>query len=135
MRGAPEQQQKELWRQISEQVEMIFQQYDQSTPLWLCTDGRGVPWLHVRLDSTPKYVKHTPYTGWSQHTHDHDARNAHVPHPRGANLPANWHANRNNRNPKPRKNEHLRRKSSLRQVNEHYGRRDEAEACIWMLMK
>jgi len=31
------------------------------SPLWLNTAGLGVPWLHVRLDSRPKYYGHAPY--------------------------------------------------------------------------
>jgi hypothetical protein len=30
-------------------------------PLWLSTAGLGVYWLHVRLDSRPKYYRHDPY--------------------------------------------------------------------------
>lgn len=30
-------------------------------PLWLSTAGHGVAWLHVRLDSSPKYYRHAPY--------------------------------------------------------------------------
>lgn len=30
-------------------------------PLWLSTSGLGVPWLHVRLDSIPKYYQYVPY--------------------------------------------------------------------------
>lgn len=30
-------------------------------PRWLSTAGDGVPWLHVRLDSRPKYYRHAPY--------------------------------------------------------------------------
>ena len=30
--------------------------------LWMSTEGSGVPWLHVRLDSRPKYYKHHEYT-------------------------------------------------------------------------
>lgn len=30
-------------------------------PLWVSTSGLGVPWLHVRLDSMPKYYAHGPY--------------------------------------------------------------------------
>jgi len=30
--------------------------------LWLSTAGLGVAWLHVRLDSRPKYYRHRPYT-------------------------------------------------------------------------
>jgi hypothetical protein len=32
-----------------------------SRRLWLSTSGLGVAWLHVRLDSTPKYYQHAPY--------------------------------------------------------------------------
>jgi hypothetical protein len=30
-------------------------------PQWLSTAGMGVYWLHVRIDSRPKYYRHTPY--------------------------------------------------------------------------
>ena len=30
-------------------------------PTWLSTEGSGVPWLHVRLDSRPKYYHHAAY--------------------------------------------------------------------------
>jgi hypothetical protein len=30
-------------------------------PVWLNTAGHGVAWLHVRLDSQPKYYRHSPY--------------------------------------------------------------------------
>jgi hypothetical protein len=34
-------------------------------PLWLSTAGHGVAWLHVRLDSRPKYYRHAAYRdGW-----------------------------------------------------------------------
>ena len=29
--------------------------------LWLSTSGLGVAWLHIRLDSYPKYYQHRPY--------------------------------------------------------------------------
>lgn len=29
--------------------------------VWLSTAGLGVAWLHVRLDSRPKYYRHAPY--------------------------------------------------------------------------
>jgi hypothetical protein len=69
VRGAPEEQQLELWRQVGEQVAENLQTYVKSDeqPLWLSTDGSGVPWLHVRLDSKPKYIKHLEYR--SLHIH------------------------------------------------------------------
>lgn len=30
-------------------------------PIWLSTAGGGVAWLHVRLDTTPKYYRHAAY--------------------------------------------------------------------------
>jgi hypothetical protein len=30
-------------------------------PLWLSTSGLGVYWLHLRLDTRPKYYTHEPY--------------------------------------------------------------------------
>lgn len=32
-----------------------------SAPPWVSTAGMGVPWLHVRLDTVPKYFRHGPY--------------------------------------------------------------------------
>lgn len=34
-------------------------------PLWVSTAGMGVSWLHVRLDSQPKYYRHIPYTSFT----------------------------------------------------------------------
>ena len=30
-------------------------------PTWLSTAGLGISWLHVRLDTRPKYYRHAPY--------------------------------------------------------------------------
>ena len=30
-------------------------------PIWLSTSGLGVAWLHIRLDSSPKYYQYLPY--------------------------------------------------------------------------
>lgn len=32
-----------------------------SAPLWLSTAGLGVSWLHLRIDSRPKYFRYEPY--------------------------------------------------------------------------
>ena len=34
-------------------------------PLWVSTCGLGVYWLHVRLDSFPKYYRYAPYQTFS----------------------------------------------------------------------
>ena len=46
-----------LWRSVGEAV---YRQVG-SDPLWLSTAGHGIHWLHVRLDSRPKYYRHGPY--------------------------------------------------------------------------
>ena len=46
-----------LWRAVGEALQARVA----ATPLWLSTAGLGVSWLHVRLDSRPKYYRHDPY--------------------------------------------------------------------------
>ncbi len=54
---APASQSDEFWKLVgSEAIAAINEK-----PIWLNTAGLGVHWLHVRLDSTPKYYKHKPY--------------------------------------------------------------------------
>ncbi len=31
------------------------------TPVWVSTSGGGVPWLHLRLDTRPKYYSYRPF--------------------------------------------------------------------------
>ena len=57
LRLAPEDQRDQLWQAIANAIEIRLS----STPLWLSTAGMGVAWLHVRLDSRPKYYAHQPY--------------------------------------------------------------------------
>lgn len=57
MRQAPAHQIHELWQCVGQAVS----QHLSSRPLWLSTAGGGVAWLHVRLDSTPKYYSYAPY--------------------------------------------------------------------------
>lgn len=56
-RHAPRAQQIALWRAVGE----AFGRRLGAAPLWLSTSGLGVGWLHVRLDSQPKYYAHAPY--------------------------------------------------------------------------
>ena len=58
LRRGPALQVRELWRRAAETV----YQNVTSTPRWLSTAGLGVAWLHVRLDTRPKYYSHMPYT-------------------------------------------------------------------------
>lgn len=57
-RCAPVRKQAALWQTVGE----TLQQRLGDRPLWLNTAGGGVPWLHVRLDSRPKYYVFEPYT-------------------------------------------------------------------------
>jgi hypothetical protein len=57
VREAPASQRDELWRQVS----LAMEDRVGEAPVWLSTAGAGVYWLHVRLDSTPKYYGHAPY--------------------------------------------------------------------------
>ena len=57
VRGAPSAQTDALWRCVGESV----RQRVSPRALWLSTAGAGVPWLHVRIDPTPKYYAHRPY--------------------------------------------------------------------------
>lgn len=46
-----------LWQAVGEALAARLG----NAPLWLSTAGLGVAWLHVRLDSRPKYYRHLPY--------------------------------------------------------------------------
>lgn len=58
LRHAPEDQIRSLWRQTANTVSQNIG----SAPKWLSTAGLGVAWLHIRLDTRPKYYSHVPYT-------------------------------------------------------------------------
>lgn len=57
LRNGAKDQVRELWRVVAETV------LDQlsGTPMWVSTAGGGVAWLHLRLDSRPKYYSYRPY--------------------------------------------------------------------------
>lgn len=54
---APADQQQAFWQMVGQ----VTQEQISDQPLWLNTAGGGVAWLHVRLDSRPKYYRHRPY--------------------------------------------------------------------------
>ncbi len=62
VRGAPAAQVDALWRAVGEELEDWWARSDR--PVWLNTAGLGVSWLHVRLDSRPKYYRHRPFRRW-----------------------------------------------------------------------
>lgn len=57
VRNAPEEQLDQFWQSVGR----TYQQKLTEQRLWLSTSGLGVYWLHVRLDSRPKYYTHAPY--------------------------------------------------------------------------
>ena len=56
-RQAPDEQQHQLWTSVGATLERQLG----IQPVWLSTSGLGVYWLHIRLDSVPKYYTHKPY--------------------------------------------------------------------------
>ena len=54
---APASQVLALWRRVGRTVSKSMT----DKPIWLSTSGLGVAWLHIRLDSSPKYYQHQPY--------------------------------------------------------------------------
>lgn len=62
VRQAPEQQVHALWRNLGREL----QAHLRAQPTWTSTNGLGVYWLHLRLDSRPKYYHHTPYRTWQE---------------------------------------------------------------------
>ena len=61
LRTAPDSQIQALWHDVA--VATAASLTDR--PMWLSTSGLGVAWLHVRLDSSPKYYQHQPYKLWA----------------------------------------------------------------------
>ena len=58
LRTAPPPQVAELWRRVAEAAGPWLAK---GRPFWISTSGLGVAWLHVRLDTRPKYDSHAPY--------------------------------------------------------------------------
>jgi hypothetical protein len=57
VRQAPEAQIDKLWQAMAQSLENQLN----TSPIWLSTAGMGVHWLHIRLDSVPKYYHFQPY--------------------------------------------------------------------------
>lgn len=57
VRNAPEEQCHSLWQQVG----TAAQQRLSDRSMWISTAGLGVSWLHIRMDSRPKYYRFTPY--------------------------------------------------------------------------
>ncbi len=57
VRNAPLAQVDALWQQVGE----IYGKAIQINPTWLSTSGLGVHWLHIRIDTAPKYYHYLPF--------------------------------------------------------------------------
>ncbi len=57
VRSAPEEQQCSFWREVARCLEGRIN----DKRVWLSTAGLGVYWLHMRLDSRPKYYRYGPF--------------------------------------------------------------------------
>ena len=57
LRQAPAAQTRTLWRRTAE----TFVGQLGEAPAWLSTAGGGVNWLHLRIDTVPKYYSYAPY--------------------------------------------------------------------------
>ena len=59
LRAAPRQQQHALLEMVaSKALDMLSVGRER---FWISTSGLGVPWVHVRLDSSPKYYQYARY--------------------------------------------------------------------------
>ena len=59
-RHAPENQLLALWQAVGAAL-AAHTASPAAAPVWLSTEGSGVPWLHIRMDSRPKYYHHRAY--------------------------------------------------------------------------
>lgn len=57
VRSAPADQILKFWKTVGEQFSLSLRQQTK----WLSTAGLGVFWLHIRIDSRPKYYRHNAY--------------------------------------------------------------------------
>lgn len=57
VRYAPALQQDAFWQRVGE----VYQASIQQSKRWLSTAGMGVYWLHVRVDTRPKYYRYGVY--------------------------------------------------------------------------
>lgn len=57
VRNAPERQKHKLFISLANRLDERIS----NRPIWVSTSGLGVYWLHIRLDSRPKYYFHQPY--------------------------------------------------------------------------
>jgi hypothetical protein len=59
VRFAPRTQQQQLFEAVGDAADEFLKRYDGK--IWISTSGLGIAWLHIRLDTYPKYYQHQPY--------------------------------------------------------------------------
>ena len=59
-RTASPQQADLFWKVVAESIESLIDKQ----PVWISTAGLGVPWLHLRIDSKPKYYRYSAFRLW-----------------------------------------------------------------------
>ena len=52
MDNATDKQQKEFWKKVVSSIKKMLKTNDK---VWVSTHGKGVPYLHIRIDTNPKY--------------------------------------------------------------------------------
>jgi len=57
LRQAPSEQQDLLLQEVGRAARDLLR----AQPFWLSTSGAGVAWVHVRIDSRPKYYQYSPF--------------------------------------------------------------------------
>ena len=57
IRNAPEHQKHDLFVTLADSLQTRIN----NKPTWVSTSGLGVYWLHIRLDTRPKYYSYQPY--------------------------------------------------------------------------
>ena len=61
LRNAPQRQIDALWHHTFKSLTEMLS----ASAVWVSTSGLGVAWVHMRLDSVPKYYNHRPYMTWN----------------------------------------------------------------------
>jgi len=59
VRSAPIGQRQDLFQTLGSAISDVLGENDKR--IWVSTSGLGVPWVHIRLDSYPKYYQHEAY--------------------------------------------------------------------------
>lgn len=57
LRNAPVAQHHALWRVVGKSIKQCLGE----KPIWLSVAGGGVAWLHIRIDTSPKYYRYASY--------------------------------------------------------------------------